>query len=114
MARLEAARGGPPQRLRVDQADAAGAGAGGAGFSQHGAREAGDDNARRVEHAYRLTLSRLPSEAERRAVYEFLTAQQAQIGADSRGAIAGDDARRQALAALCLVLLNTNEFAYAQ
>jgi hypothetical protein len=77
-------------------------------------REAGADESERIRRAYRLAFSRLPSEKEIEAVREFLAVQRQQIEADSAGKTNGDAARSRALAALCLVLLNTNEFAYLQ
>jgi hypothetical protein len=77
------------------------------------AREAGDDLAARVRLAYRLTLCRPPEPAEERLALAFLERQRAQIEADARKAgMPAADAGRRALAAFCLVLLNTNEFAY--
>jgi hypothetical protein len=78
------------------------------------AREAGADHAARVDRAYRLAFSRLPTDGERAAVLEFLARQQAQIETDSQGKVTGEAARAKALTAFCLVLLNTNEFAYIQ
>jgi hypothetical protein len=71
------------------------------------------DAAPRIERAYLLALSRSPSDAERAAVLEFLAKQERQIRADLVAAgQAEDGAERAALEAFCLVLLNTNEFAY--
>ncbi len=83
-------------------------------FASRLANEAGADNAARIDRAYRLAFARMPSEQERASVIDFLAKQQIQIEADSKGQIAGEAARTKALAALCLVLLNTNEFAYLQ
>jgi hypothetical protein len=76
-------------------------------------RDAPIDEGARIERAYRLALSRLPSPAERVAVLQFLARQRAQIAADAPDE-AGQAIRIKSLAALCLVLLNTNEFAYLQ
>ena len=83
-------------------------------FAERLVREVGDEDTVRIVRAYRLAFSRLPSDAELAAVLRFLNAQQAQIQADSQGKTTGEAARGKALAALCLVLLNTNEFAYVQ
>ncbi|MGD9724126.1 MAG: DUF1549 and DUF1553 domain-containing protein [Pirellulales bacterium] len=83
-------------------------------FAERLAREAGPDDTSRLVRAYLLAYSRLPTEQERAAVLRFLGQQADQVTADSKGAIAGDAARAKALTALCLVLLNTNEFAYVQ
>ncbi len=83
-------------------------------FAERLMKEAGTDDAARVELAYRLALSRRPSEKERAALLDFLSKQQAQIAADALGGSTADATRRQTLTALCLVLFNTNEFAYVQ
>jgi hypothetical protein len=74
-------------------------------------REAGGDPAGQVRRAFELALCRPPRTGELRAALAFLAVQQRQIEADGRGKDAGDAGRR-ALEAFCLVLLNTNEFAY--
>lgn len=61
-------------------------------------REAGADRAAQVRFAFSLVLCRLPLDHEQRAAMEFLSD-------DDRPANDG-------LAALCLVLMNTNEFVY--
>ena len=84
-------------------------------FAERLAREAGRDDTARIERAYRLAFSRLPSDDERAAVLRFLDRQRGQIVADSpedETVEADRPARRST--ALCLVLLNTNEFAYLQ
>ena len=63
-------------------------------------REAGDDSARQIELAYRLTLCRLPSPSEMVAMQRFLAE------------TAGED-RRLGLEQLCRVILNLNEFVYS-
>ncbi|HEX3726981.1 MAG TPA: DUF1549 and DUF1553 domain-containing protein [Pirellulales bacterium] len=75
-------------------------------------REAPDDQGAQIVRAYRLAFSRLPTERELTSVLEFLAKQEAQIAADDPAAAA--TAGERALAAFCLVLLNTNEFAYLQ
>jgi hypothetical protein len=75
-------------------------------------REAPLDDGARIERAYRLAFSRLPSAAEREAVLQFLAKQRSQIAADAQDT--AEEVRLKSLAALCLVLLNTNEFAYLQ
>ncbi|HVX10464.1 MAG TPA: DUF1549 and DUF1553 domain-containing protein [Pirellulales bacterium] len=71
------------------------------------------DAASRIERAYELALSRGPSDAERAAVLAFLADQERQIRQDLIAASQDTEgAVQQALAAFCLVLLNTNEFAY--
>jgi len=56
-------------------------------------REAGSDPARQVEHAYRLALARVPRPEEAQKMQAFL--------------------KEQPLEELCRVLLNMNEFVYA-
>ena len=62
-----------------------------------------------------LEQTKLPFEAlfNFGAAVGFLEKQQVQIERDARLKKDKIDARRQALEALCLVLLNTDEFAYA-
>ncbi len=76
-------------------------------------REAGEEPAEQVRRAFALALCRPPRADELRLALDFLSRQQRQIEADARrrGQPSGD-ARQQALAALCVVLLNTNEFFY--
>jgi hypothetical protein len=76
-------------------------------------REAGGEPAEQVRRAFALALCRPPQSDELRLALEFLSKQQRQIESDARrrGESAGD-ARLQALAAFCAVLLNTNEFFY--
>jgi hypothetical protein len=76
-------------------------------------REAGGDPAEQVYRAFALALCRSPRPDELRLALEFLSKQQRQIEIDAhrRGQAIGD-AYRQALAAFCAVLLNTNEFFY--
>jgi hypothetical protein len=71
-------------------------------------REAGDDPAAQVRLAFELALCRPPRPEELQATLTFLAVQQAQIEKEAKGS----DARQRALAAFCLVLLNTNEFVY--
>jgi hypothetical protein len=77
--------------------------------------DVGDDEAAQVERAWWLALSRAPTGRERSAALEHLQAQQRHLagraGADGQ-ALSPDTARRLALASLCHVLVNTNEFIY--
>ncbi len=80
--------------------------------------EAGDDTGRQVERAYWLTLSRAPTDHERRQGAEFV-AQQVQIEAaapadrsEHSGAATPSSLSRRALADFCHVLFNSNEFVY--
>ena len=68
-----------------------------------------------VERAFTLALGRPARAVEARAALEFLDRQERQIRIDAAGAAtkAGvSDARRKALLAFCLVVLNMNEFVY--
>jgi hypothetical protein len=72
-------------------------------------REVGADSAAQIRLAFELALCRPPSAEESKLAVDFLARQQRQI--ESEGQAVGD-ARQRALAGLCLVLLNTNEFVY--
>jgi hypothetical protein len=62
-------------------------------FAERLRKETGDDADRQIDRAYRLALCRLPSDAERAVLREFL--------------------QRQSLEQMCRVVFNLNEFAYA-
>jgi len=79
-------------------------------FARRLMRESADP-AGRIDLAYRLSLSRPATEGEQAEVLAFLAKQEEQVRADA-GATPPADAAEQALAAFCLVLLNTNEFVY--
>jgi Protein of unknown function (DUF1553)/Protein of unknown function (DUF1549) len=76
---------------------------------------AGPTQRDQVEQAFVLALGRPPRAFETQAALEFLEKQERQIRADAAGtqsSVAGVDARRKALEAFCLVVLNMNEFVY--
>lgn len=73
--------------------------------------EAGAEADDQIELAFQLVLCRTPSSEERDLSKEFLRAQASLPTGDSR---AVDDSARRSLEAFCLVLLNTNEFAYTR
>jgi hypothetical protein len=75
-------------------------------------REGGGNETVRVQRAFELALCRPARDEEVRAALEFLSAQQKQIEADASKVNRTIEARRKALEAFCLVLLNTNEFVY--
>lgn len=90
-------------------------------------REASADRTAQIELAYRLALSRSATAEEIVAIREFLDAHARQITADLAATNAklgdaataaevspsgGRDPQLRALEAFCLVLLNSNEFAY--
>jgi hypothetical protein len=72
-------------------------------------REAPASRGGRLERAYRLALGRPPSARERRLGVRFLRAQEAQHHRDGKAG-----AERAALADLCHVLFNLNEFVYVE
>jgi len=77
------------------------------------AREAGPDVRAQVQRAFGLVLCRPASAGELQAALVFLEKQRRQIDTDLRRMNKDPAAADQrALAALCLVLLNTNEFTY--
>ena len=73
--------------------------------------QSGDDPVQQVSAAWRLGLSREPSEAERSAAMEHLTLQ-AKHFAEQNSAVSGGSPDDLALVSLCHALLNTNEFIY--
>jgi hypothetical protein len=87
-------------------------------FAERVIREVGGDTARQIERAWWLALSRQPSDGERDAALTHLHRQYARFvsnahnGESDASAPKQSDAQRQALASLCHVLLNTNEFIY--
>jgi hypothetical protein len=87
-----------------------------AAFAERLRKEAGvDDPAAQVARSYALALGRPPRADEVEKVVAFLEKQQRQIRKDAETAgkpLAEDEAKMKALAAFCLVLFNTNEFAY--
>jgi hypothetical protein len=81
-------------------------------------KEVGDDPKKQIERVYRLALCRSPSRAESAAMIEFLkteTNRQRQHVSVENGSSkeAEADAQRAALLQVCRVILNLNEFAYA-
>ncbi len=79
--------------------------------------EAGPLPINQVERAFALALARPPRPDETRAALKFLETQEQQIKAESSAGAKPPrgpaDARRRALEAFCLVVLNTNEFVYS-
>ncbi len=84
-------------------------------FADRLRKEAGDEPAAQVRRAFELALCR-PARAEAvDKIVAYLETQRRQIRKDAEAAgkpIAEDEARSRALASFCLVLLNTNEFAW--
>ncbi len=86
-------------------------------------REAGDEAAEQIRLAYRLAYARLPGADELQLAEAFLKAQAELITADRAAQPPAEKAfaapapthpQRRALEALCLVLLNSNEFVYVE
>lgn len=78
-------------------------------------KEARDDPTRQITLAYQLALCREPTTAERQAMLEFLATEQARLieeAARSSMPLSKEAARHQALAQLCRVIFNLNEFVY--
>jgi hypothetical protein len=84
-------------------------------FAERVAGEAGEDRGRQIDLAYRIALARLPTAHQRALATEFLAQQTRLHKAGTRAASshdAGTTAERAALAELCHVLINCNEFVY--
>jgi mono/diheme cytochrome c family protein len=85
-------------------------------FARRLEREAGDStDAERINLAYRLALTRLPTDDERRTLEEFLrrTATELEEEAKTRRiSQTDDDARHVAKVQMCRAVLNLNEFLY--
>ena len=82
-----------------------------AGLASRLLSEVGSDPAAQVQLAFRLTLCRIPGSEELKFSTGFLRAQARLSSGDTNRA---DDPVRRSLEAFCLVLLNTNEFAYTR
>jgi hypothetical protein len=75
--------------------------------------EAGGEAKAQVQRAFALALCRPATDVEIQAAIEFLDTQEKQIEADAKNAKRdAGDARRKALEAFSLVVLNANEFVY--
>ncbi|HTE19536.1 MAG TPA: hypothetical protein VK689_14295, partial [Armatimonadota bacterium] len=82
-------------------------------FAARLAKEAGSNPTAQVRRAFELAFSRPARPEELRVALEFLQSQGRQIEADARAAgKERGNPRDRALADLCLVLLNSNEFFY--
>jgi hypothetical protein len=78
-------------------------------FAERLLREVGDAPAAQVERAFQLALARPPSTTEQNDSLEFLDAMANRVALRPRSEDRSQPGR-EALRALCLVLLNTNEF----
>ncbi len=79
-------------------------------------KEAGENPKRQITHAYRLALSRTPTRAETSAMTEFLRVEAARLRVEAPDSKPLPDAQAAAAALeqMCRVILNLNEFAYAE
>jgi uncharacterized protein DUF1553/uncharacterized protein DUF1549 len=84
-------------------------------FAARVIREAGDDPAAQVDRTWRLALTRPPSASERTTAMEHLATQRQNFAVEAAyagEALTGAEEGRLALASLCHVLFNLNEFIY--
>jgi hypothetical protein len=96
-------------------------------FAERVAHDAGDDTSRQIDRAYQIALIRLPSPAQKKLALDFIRQQTELHLGDGRpnsntrlrniaDTAASEEARKKAqhaaLADLCHVLINTNEFIY--
>ncbi|MEX2285828.1 MAG: DUF1549 and DUF1553 domain-containing protein [Planctomycetaceae bacterium] len=78
-------------------------------------REAGDDKSKQIETAYRLALCRKPSVDELATWKQFLPDEADKLSAEAGAAgrkLASADAHRLAIARMCRIIFNLNEFVY--
>jgi len=86
-----------------------------AAFASRVRHVASSDEQAQVERAWWLALGRPPGDSERATALAHLEAQRKRATEQATAAgktLSDDDARQQALASLCHVLLNLNEFIY--
>jgi hypothetical protein len=82
-------------------------------FAERLSIQAGPSSRNQIEIAFEIALSRPPDKRELKVATDFLEAQKRQIEADAGAkGPATSEARKKALEAFCLVLLNTNEFVF--
>jgi hypothetical protein len=82
-------------------------------FAERLLREAGYDPTAQIQRAFELALCRPPRPEEITASLDFLNRQQKQIEAEAAPSKnTASEAQVKALAAFCLVILNTNEFVF--
>jgi hypothetical protein len=77
--------------------------------------DVGEQPARQIDRALRLTLGRPPTSDETRGLQAYLTREASAIVAETRASskpVNTDRARREALVRLCRALFNGNEFVY--
>jgi mono/diheme cytochrome c family protein len=82
-------------------------------FADRLEREAGSDADKQIELAYRLALSRQPTEDETRLLRQFLDREEAKQKQESTNASSDSAAAgHRALVQMCRAVLNLNEFVY--
>ena len=74
-------------------------------------REVGDDKERQIVRAYRLALGRTPSDEELNDLQSFLKSEEA-TARDAEPDASDDQVAQRALAQMCRVMFNLNEFVY--
>ncbi|MFO0945180.1 MAG: PSD1 and planctomycete cytochrome C domain-containing protein [Planctomycetota bacterium] len=75
-------------------------------------RDAGEDRHAQIDEAWKRCLGRLPNDRERSASARHMEAQELNRASSPAGDSLNQDARGFALASLCHVLINANEFIY--
>jgi hypothetical protein len=85
-------------------------------FAERLVRENGAGEEKQIRAAFELALCRPASDSDVVKASAFLAQQRRQIEQDhsTKKPIAAEESTRRALADFCLVLLNTNEFAYIE
>jgi hypothetical protein len=73
--------------------------------------EAGQDLRKQIDHAYHLALCRAPTRVEMTTMLEF---ERTEVKNGSAKSLNNGDAQCVALEQICRVILNLNEFAYAE
>ena len=80
-------------------------------FAERLVREVGSDKERQIERAYRLALGREPTAEESSDLVEFLQSEETNVK-ESTPDVKADEGARRALAQMCRVMFNLNEFVY--
>jgi len=74
-------------------------------FAERLRREAGNESAKQIDHAFQIAFARQPTKAERKAAQQFLVEQRVIRKSDA-------NPQRAALTDFCHVILNANELIY--
>ncbi|MCH7886169.1 MAG: hypothetical protein IIC01_13095 [Planctomycetes bacterium] len=75
-------------------------------------KEAGDDLAKQIDHAWRLAFCRTPTAAEQITIQAFFAGELKRLRVAAGKDASDDELRHSALVQLCRVMLNLNEFVY--